>query len=139
MANGDYAAVREIMTRINRLGNEIKKIQKNEKKRDLERHCQSLNNETNPKKFFKTFGIVAKPILNEVSHQINRFTQHPTVPTPPLLGLAVTDQRVPAAAAGRRTTTLAGHEFGGGGLEGDWPSCQNWFSCTYSVFTELYL
>ena len=60
----DIARVREIMTRINRLGNEIKKIQKQEKKKELERHCRSLNQENNPKKFFSTFGIIAKPILN---------------------------------------------------------------------------
>ena len=60
----DFARVREIMTRINRLGNEIKKIQKHEKKQELERHCRSLNQENNPKKFFDTFGIIAKPILS---------------------------------------------------------------------------
>ena len=74
MANGDYIAVRQIMTKINRLGNEIKKIQKNEKKRELEKHCQSLNTETNPKKFFRTFGILANPILND---ETSTSTQRP--------------------------------------------------------------
>ena len=61
----NFSLVREIMTKINRLGNEIKKLQKIEKKRDLERHCERLNRETNPRKFFQTFGIVARPILEE--------------------------------------------------------------------------
>ena len=59
----NFPLVREIMTKINRLGNEIKKLQKFEKKRDLERHCEQLNRETNPRKFFQTFGIVAQPIM----------------------------------------------------------------------------
>ena len=56
--------VREIMTKINRLGNEIKKLQKKEKQRDLERHCESLNRETNSRKFFHTFGIVARSVTD---------------------------------------------------------------------------
>ena len=48
----DEIRVREIMTRINRLGNEIKKLQKGEQKKVLEKHCISLNKEKNPKKFF---------------------------------------------------------------------------------------
>ena len=61
----DLQQVRLIMTRINRLGNEIKRLQKSEKKREIERHCQSLNSETNPQKFFKTFGILSQPILDK--------------------------------------------------------------------------
>ena len=53
------------MTQINRLGNQIKKLQKEEKKKDLERNCNSLNKETDSKKFFKTFSLIANPILNE--------------------------------------------------------------------------
>ena len=56
--------VREIMTKINRLGNEIKKLQKREKKQELERHCDSLNRETNSRKFFQTFGIVARSVMD---------------------------------------------------------------------------
>ena len=53
---------RQIMSRMNRLGNEIKRLQKSEKKRELEYHCQKLNKETNSKKFFETFDFIAKPI-----------------------------------------------------------------------------
>ena len=63
----DHALVRDIMTQINRLGNQIKKLQKEEKKKELERHCNNLNKETNSKKFFKTFNIIANPIVNEES------------------------------------------------------------------------
>ena len=56
--------VREIMTKINRLGNEIKKLQKKEEKRVLERHCSSLNREKNSRKFFQTFGIIAQSVSN---------------------------------------------------------------------------
>jgi uncharacterized protein (UPF0335 family) len=56
--------VRQIMTRINKLGNEIKFLQKQEKKRDLERHCEILNKENNPKKFFQTFKKISEPLLN---------------------------------------------------------------------------
>ena len=35
------------------------------KNRELERHCQNLNHEANPKKFFATFGIIANPLLGE--------------------------------------------------------------------------
>ena len=62
--SGDDILVREIMTRINKLGNEIKKLQKVEQKKVLERHCHKLNKEQNPKKFFETFDKIAQPILN---------------------------------------------------------------------------
>ena len=63
----NHLLVRELMTRINRLGNEIKKLQKLEQKRTLEKHCLSLNTENNSKKFFETFSKVANPILNKES------------------------------------------------------------------------
>ena len=63
----DEQLVRQIMTRINRLGNEIKKLQKIEQKKMLERHCESLNKETNPRKFYETFALIADPQLNDKS------------------------------------------------------------------------
>ena len=65
---------RNIMTRINKLGNEIKKLQKMTAKADLERHCQALNKETNPKKFFDTFSLIAKPLMAD--------SQLPSLPRP---------------------------------------------------------
>ena len=61
----DFAQVRILMTKINRLGNEIKRLQKCEKKREMERHCHSLNSESNPHKFFKTFGILNQSLGNK--------------------------------------------------------------------------
>ena len=61
-ANHDWTSVREKMTQINRLGNEIKKIQKRQKRVKLEEHCKSLNSEKNPKKFFQTFKLLSDPI-----------------------------------------------------------------------------
>ena len=63
-ANNDLAEVRRIMTRINFLGNEIKKIQKLESKKELEKHCERLNQENDPRKFFQTFRKIANPIIN---------------------------------------------------------------------------
>ena len=56
--------VRLLMTKINRLGNEIKKLQSLEKKKTLEKHCVRLNSEKNSKKFFDTFALLAKDTLN---------------------------------------------------------------------------
>ena len=39
--------------------------QPNKKTAKRERHCISLNKETDSKKFFKTFSLIANPILNE--------------------------------------------------------------------------
>ena len=63
-ANNDMVEVRRIMTRINFLGNEIKKLQRCESRKELERHCEKLNEENNPKKFFLTFKKIANPIIN---------------------------------------------------------------------------
>ena len=65
LKNQDFASARLIMTKINRLGNEIKRLQKHEQKQRLNQHCQKLNTETNPKKFFDTFKIISDPILNQ--------------------------------------------------------------------------
>ena len=40
------------MTKINRLGNEIKSMQKKEKRREVENQCERLKKESNPKQFF---------------------------------------------------------------------------------------
>ena len=56
---------RDIMTRMNKIGNEIKRLQKTAQRAELERHCHNLNKETNAKKFFDTFGLLSKPILQE--------------------------------------------------------------------------
>ena len=53
------------MSKINKLGNEIKTMQKREKKREVENQCQRLNKESNPKQFFELFGKMASPVLNE--------------------------------------------------------------------------
>ena len=63
-ARDDQLEVRRMMTKINFLGNEIKKLQKQEAKKDLERHCENLNNENNPKKFFQVFKKISNPLLN---------------------------------------------------------------------------
>ena len=68
--------VREIMTKINRLGNEIKRIQKFEKIRDIERHCERLNKENDPKKFFQTFNKLSDPILNTEPKPLRTQTVH---------------------------------------------------------------
>ena len=64
MERNDHTYVRQIMTKINRLGNDVKRLQKLERKRQLEKHCNQLSREVNPKKFFETFRKVANPIIN---------------------------------------------------------------------------
>lgn len=64
MERNDITHVRHIMTKINRLGNDIKGLQKLERKHQLEKHCEQLSREVNPKKFFQTFKKVANPIIN---------------------------------------------------------------------------
>ena len=65
--------VRLLMTRINRIGNEIKKLQSLEKKKSLEKHCLSLNSEQNAKKFFNTFSVLAKDTFtNEAPSSLQR-------------------------------------------------------------------
>ena len=63
-AHGDSHQVRFLTTRINSIGNEIKKLQKRERKNTLEKHCENLSKENDPKKFFQTFKKIADPILN---------------------------------------------------------------------------
>ena len=65
LLNDDQVLARQIMSNINRLGNTIKKLQKQEKQAELLKHCNRLNTEKNPKKFFETFSIVANPIMKE--------------------------------------------------------------------------
>ena len=64
MADLDQGQVRLIMSRINKIGNEIKKLQKRARKEDFERHCESLNNENDPRKFFQTFSKISDPYTN---------------------------------------------------------------------------
>ena len=63
----NYELVRVLMSRINKIGNDIKKLQKFEQKQELERHCQNLNKESNSKKFFETFRLISRPELKEQS------------------------------------------------------------------------
>ena len=64
MAAQDQSRVRALTIEINRLGNDIKKMQKQGRKDDLKRHCEMLNNENDPKKFFQTFAKISDPYLN---------------------------------------------------------------------------
>ena len=75
-AEQDFVKVREIMTKINRLGNEIKRIQKFQKIRDIERHCENLNKQNDPKKFFQTFKKLSDPILNTEPKPLRTQTVH---------------------------------------------------------------
>ena len=63
LQNDDQVLVRQIMTQINKLGNDIKRLQKQEKKAELLKHCSRLNTEKNSKKFFETFNIIANPLM----------------------------------------------------------------------------
>ena len=63
LQNHNPGQARLIMTKINRLGNDIKRSQKIEKQREFERHCHQLNKEKNPKKFFQTFDLLANPTI----------------------------------------------------------------------------
>ena len=67
LASDDMSRARIIMTRINRLGNEIKRMQKEEKKRAFEIHCHKLNRHNSPKEFFKTFKLISEPIVSNHS------------------------------------------------------------------------
>ena len=69
-ANNNQEEIRRITSRMNFLGNEIKKLQKQESKKELERHCNMLNEEKKPRKFFQTFKKISNPLIN-------------TEPTPP--------------------------------------------------------
>ena len=64
LAVNDQDRVRFIMTRINRLGNDIKKLQKQVKRDDFKRHCENLNEENDPRIFFQTFSIMSDPFSN---------------------------------------------------------------------------
>ena len=70
-ANNDQCEVRRIMTRINFLGNEIKKEQKIEAKKEIERHCEKLNQENDPKQFFRTFKKLSNPLLDTEPKPVN--------------------------------------------------------------------
>ena len=52
LESSDLYLVRQIMTRINRLGSDIKKLQKIETSQRLKRHCEQLSHEVDPKNFF---------------------------------------------------------------------------------------
>ena len=71
LAAGDHISVRSIMTQINRLGSDIKKLQKNEKRQRLKKHCEQLSKEVNTKNFFRSFKVVANPILHSDSTPSN--------------------------------------------------------------------
>ena len=73
VAQQDMIKVRQLMTEINRLGNDIKRLQRIEKRKQLERHCESLNTETDSKRFFQTFAKIANPHLkNEAEPLMTR-------------------------------------------------------------------
>ena len=74
MARDDWPMVRQKMTEINRLGIDIKRLQKQQQKRDLEKHCEILNNEKNSKKFFQTFQKLADPIIKDAPLPLNTAT-----------------------------------------------------------------
>ena len=67
LARHDSDLARNIMTRINRLGNEIKRLQKEEMKKTYENHCHNLNRENNARKFFQTFKLISEPLLQSDS------------------------------------------------------------------------
>ena len=73
-ANENWTLVREKMTQINRLGNEIKKIQKRQKWVKLTQHCESLSSEKDPKKFFRTFKLLSDPIVNDSAQPLTTST-----------------------------------------------------------------
>ena len=73
-SQNDWALVREKTIQINKLGNDIKKIQKRQKRVEIEKHCESLSKEKDPKKFFQTFKILSDPIMNDVAKPPNTMT-----------------------------------------------------------------
>ena len=54
LQNDNLVLARQIMTHMNMLGNEIKKLQKSEMAAELQKHCNRLNTEKDPKKLFET-------------------------------------------------------------------------------------
>ena len=64
MADQDTCRLRAIMTKINKLGNDIKKLQRQGKKDDFIRHCEKLNEENDARKFFQTFSKISDPYIN---------------------------------------------------------------------------
>ena len=70
----DWQTVRLKMTEMNKCGNEIKKRQKQQRAWDLEKHCQSLNNEKDSRKFFQTFKKLADPIINDMPAPVDSVT-----------------------------------------------------------------
>ena len=49
IADNNQLEVRRISSRINFLGNEVKQLQKQEAKQELQRHCEKLNTENDSK------------------------------------------------------------------------------------------
>ena len=72
----DWALVREKMSLINRLGNDIKLIQKRQKRENIEQHCKSLTNEKDPRKFFQTFKLLADPIMKDTADLLSTAKVH---------------------------------------------------------------
>ena len=64
-ASSDWITVRLKMTEINKIGHDIKKLQKGQRKKELELHCENLGKEQDARKFFQTFKKLADPILND--------------------------------------------------------------------------
>ena len=62
LARHDLDLARTIMTRMNRLGNEIKRLQKEEIKKKYVNHCHNLNRQNNSREFFKTFRLISESI-----------------------------------------------------------------------------
>ena len=70
----DWILVREKMSLINRIGNDIKRTQRRQKRDKVEQHCNSLTNEKDPKKFFQTFKLLSSPIMNDVAEPLSTMT-----------------------------------------------------------------
>ena len=64
MAAQDQPRLRVLMTKINKLGNDIKKLQRQGRKDDFKRHCDTLNEENDARKFFQTFSKISDPYIN---------------------------------------------------------------------------
>ena len=63
-SHGDWVTVRYKMMQMNRIGNDIKKIQRQQRKNELEQHCENLSKEKNSRNFFQTFKKLSDPIIN---------------------------------------------------------------------------
>ena len=58
LAHNDIGRMQKIQREMNLIGNQIKKEQEREKKVQLEAACQTLSNENDPRKFFKSVNIL---------------------------------------------------------------------------------